>query len=273
MDKPEPRKGARRMAEIPPAVLRDLNSGKAETITLVEWLAIDNEKLVKSVAGETGLGFALDDLVHHARRLRPLGILQRTEGMAAAVHQAIEGRRDRAKILKTLSGHASDVVRNWAAYVAVLFPELPLEKRLEAVRPFAADRHMGVRELAWMALRPHLAQELDEAIGLLAQWTGDPDENVRRFASEATRPRGVWCAHIEALKDDPSPGLKILAPLNSDSSLYVRRSVANWLNDASKTRPGWVKKVVAEWMKKSKSKETAWIANHATRTIRKKGLK
>ncbi len=257
------------MAEIPPRVLRDLNAGRAETITLVEWLAIDIEKLARAAALDGGFEDIVEELTGHARRLKRLGILQRTEGMGAALHAVAQTHPKRLSLLNGAASHTSDSVRNWAAYAIVAFPDLPLERRLRAVRPFAADTHMGVREIAWMAVRPHLAQDLEQAFELLAPWTKDPDENIRRFASEALRPRGVWCAHIAALKDDPEPGLAVLDPLKNDPSLYVRRSVANWLNDASKSRPDWVKKTSARWLKESKTKETAWIVNHATRTLRK----
>jgi 3-methyladenine DNA glycosylase AlkC len=102
-------------------------------------------------------------------------------------------------------------------------------------------------------------------------WVKDANANVRRCAVEATRPRGVWCAHIDSLKTDPSPGLALLEVVRSDPSRYVQKSVANWLNDASKSRPDWVRSVCKRWKKESRTAETAWIINHATRTIRKAG--
>lgn len=258
------------MAEIPPSVLRDLNTGRIETLTLVEWLAIDAEKLVRAVAPALGAEEAADDLIDHARRLKRLGIMQRTEGMGAALHSVLKSHPRREAILRRAASHPSDTVRTWAAYAIAAFPELPLEDRLEIIRPFAADSHMGVREVAWLAVRPHISQDLEKALNLLSRWTAEPDENLRRFATEATRPRGVWCAHISTLKENPELGLPVLEPLRSDPSLYVRRSVANWLNDASKSGPDWVKRTTTRWLRESRTKETAWIVNHATRTIRKK---
>lgn len=99
----------------------------------------------------------------------------------------------------------------------------------------------------------------------------DADPNIRRCAVEGTRPRGVWTAHLEALKQDPEPGLALLEPVRSDPSRYVQNAAANWLNDASKSRPDWVQAVAARWAEESPTKETAYIVNRGLRTLRKQG--
>jgi 3-methyladenine DNA glycosylase AlkC len=106
-------------------------------------------------------------------------------------------------------------------------------------------------------------------LDVILQWANHKDENIIRFASEATRPRGVWCEHIEELKQNPALGLIILEPMKSDSSKYVQDSVGNWLNDASKTQPKFVIDLCKNWDKESKTKETAYIIKKAMRTIEK----
>jgi 3-methyladenine DNA glycosylase AlkC len=166
-----------------------------------------------------------------------------------------------------LARHPSDIVRSWAAFAAVTGDNRHFDDHLAAIRAFAADRHFGVREIAWMALRPHIQRQVSAAIELLAAWSHESDANLRRFASEATRPRGVWCAHIEVLKSEPQLGLPILEPLKADSSKYVRDSVGNWLNDAAKSQPQFVKGLCKRWKKASPAAETAYILQKATRSL------
>lgn len=112
-----------------------------------------------------------------------------------------------------------------------------------------------------------MSQNLSFCIPLLAQWAESENPNVRRFASEALRPRGVWCSHIEELKEHPEKYLPVLEKLKSDPSKYVQDSVGNWLNDASKSCPDFVTSVCERWSKESVTKETRYIVKRALRTI------
>jgi 3-methyladenine DNA glycosylase AlkC len=161
--------------------------------------------------------------------------MQRHGHIARALYDLTALHAERDAVAHRLATHASDVARCWAAQWVTL-SGLPLPAQLEAVRRFAADPHFGVREIAWMAVRDAVIASLDEALALLQPWVFDADPNIRRFASELTRPRGVWCAQIEALKAEPWRALPLIEPLRADGSRYVQNSVANWLNDASKTQ-------------------------------------
>ena len=247
------RKGARRRADIPARVLAGLNRGEIETVTLVEALAIDDVKLARAV---------VPDLVPAARRLKDEGVMARMRGMG----EALRGHSD----LKTLAKHPSDTVRAWACHALVAPPRLSLATRLKRARPFAIDGHMGVRETAWSAFRPFVAAELERGIELLTPWVHSTNPNQRRCAVEGTRPRGVWCTHIMELREDPSLALALLEPVRGDPSRYVQDALGNWLNDASKTRPKWVKTTCSRWQRESKTAETAYIVRRALRTLRKR---
>ena len=90
---------------------------------------------------------------------------------------------------------------------------------------------------------------------------------MRRFASEALRPRGVWAAHIPTLKQQPERGEPILHPLRADPSQYVQDSVANWINDASKTRPDWAIALCKRWVAENDNAATARIVKRALRSV------
>jgi 3-methyladenine DNA glycosylase AlkC len=249
--------GATRRSDVPADVRAALNAGRVESRTLAETLIIDFRALLRAVAPD-----APPALV---RTIDPeAGIIARMQQASAAMQRA-HGEAAAGMAMT----HVSDTVRGWAAFILAARADVPLAERLAEVRPLADDANSGVREWAWLAMRPHIAVSLPEAFALLTAWTADPSPRIRRFASEATRPCGVWCAHITSLKGDPSPGLAVLEPLRSDPERYVQLSVANWLNDASKTAAPWVRDVTSRWLRESPTTETRWIVHHATRTLRK----
>ncbi len=246
--------------KLTPAHLKALTKGEVESANLQEWLAIDMGALLANVLREEGVkapDAAWLDLV------RALPLTRRIE--AIALHLL-----DRhADLFEGLAEHPSDSVRIWAATMVGLGSKRPLEKRLEQLRIFAADPHAGVREHAWMAFRPHLAAQLPEGLALLAVEARSEQENVRRFASEVSRPRGVWCAHLQALKQQPEQARPILEALKADPSRYVQTSVGNWINDASKDQPGWALELANTW-EQAPHPHTQWILNHGLRTLRKR---
>lgn len=246
----------RRVRDIPPQRIAQLNAG-AEAATLAECLAVDFVVLMGTVLPEIG-----DDALAEIRSSASTGILKRMSIAARVI-----GNRLGPSALGRLAQHPSDTARGWACFMIGLAEDMDLPARLDAIRPYADDPHFGVREWSWMAVRPHLSAELDAAVALLSEWTPDPSERLRRFASEAIRPRGVWCAHIGVLKKHPETALPVLEPLRADPAVYVQDSIANWLNDAGKDNPDWVEALCARWIAESGTPETARICKRALRSI------
>ena len=249
-----PRKGARSRDTIPADVLAQLNAGTLATVNLVEGLAIDFAHLLRAVEPT----------------LEPLAAtIDRTQGITTRMRQVGEGllAHGGLALLERLASHPADTVRGWVAYGLAALPEQTLAQRLQRFRPLADDPHFGVREWAWLALRPVLAREARAAISLLAPWTAETSANLRRFASEITRPRGVWCAHLPELRASPLLGLPILEPLRNDPSRYVQDSVANWLNDAAKDHPTWVREITGRWGRESDTPMTQYIVRRAMRSL------
>lgn len=252
-------RSSKRVSDIPAERLSELNKGAGEATVLTECLAVDFAQLMKAVLPKIG-----GDAIEEMQGAASLGITRRM-ALAAELILARYGQEKQVE----LAHHLSDTVRGWACYMIAAQPDVPLENRLEQIRPLADDPHFGVREWSWLALRPHLATEVDTSINLLSHWTTAPSERVRRFACEALRPRGVWCSHLKTLKATPELCLPILDPLKADPSGYVQDSVANWLNDASKDQPEWVATLCQCWLRENDCPATARICKRALRTINK----
>ncbi len=122
---------------------------------------------------------------------------------------------------------------------------------------------------AEFAIRPFLAQDAERTLAVMMRWSGDENEHVRRLASEGSRPRLPWAARVPAIKADPTLAAPILEALKTDPSLYVRKSVANHLNDIAKDRPDWLLDRLGSWSKEDT--HTVWIVRHALRTLIKQG--
>jgi len=261
------------MMTLPPERKSALERGTHPTRNLAECLAIDQAALLQAVLPEIGLLTALPAVLAAHRCVASKGISHQIAAIGTAVGTALQAlpKKAAAGASQRLSQHPSDTVRSWAAFaLSRTPPDCPLQERLLAVRPFAADLHFGVREWAWMAVRPYIAAEIELALTQLLDWTSSPDPNLRRFAVESTRPRGVWSEHIGALKTAPAIALPLLDAVKADLARYVQDSVGNWLNDASKTAPEWVSALCGQWRQLG-DPATDRIIDRALRTLRKRG--
>ena len=125
------------------------------------------------------------------------------------------------------------------------------------------------------AVRPFLKKNEKEMLAFLFECSMDSNEHVRRLASEGSRPLLPWGMKLESFVNFPQKTLIILENLKADDSLYVRKSVANHLNDHSKNSPDLVIKTLRKWKKEfpvghPKYSEVSWIIKHALRTLIKK---
>ena len=135
---------------------------------------------------------------------------------------------------------------------------------LETLRDFTS------RLTSEFALRPFYLADPETTLAHARRWAQDPDPHVRRLASEGLRPRLPWGLRLKPLVEDPAPILPILTTLRDDPSDYVRRSVANALNDIAKDHPDLVAGIVADWLDGASS-ERAALLRHAARTLIKAG--
>ncbi|ONI72280.1 DNA alkylation repair protein [Kribbella sp. ALI-6-A] len=126
------------------------------------------------------------------------------------------------------------------------------------------------RLTAEFALRTFLSADLDRTLAIVTTWTDHPDEHVRRLATEGTRPRLPWAKQVRDILARPAVTRPILDALRRDDSSYVRRSVANHLNDVSRADPALAVQVAAAWLD-DPAPTTPQLVRHALRTLIKAG--
>lgn len=154
------------------------------------------------------------------------------------------------------------VATTFPEYVAAYGLEFP-ERSLQALKKFT------VLCSSEFGIRPFIKQYPDQALAMMLNWAGDENEHVRRLASEGCRPRLPWGMALKKLQKDPQAILPILEKLHTDGSEYVRRSVANNLNDISKDHPQLVLEICKRWQ--GESKDVDRLIKHACRTMLKAG--
>jgi 3-methyladenine DNA glycosylase AlkC len=126
------------------------------------------------------------------------------------------------------------------------------------------------RLTAEFALRTFLAADLERTLEVVSTWTEHPDEHVRRLVSEGTRPRLPWAKQVRAILAHPEVTRDILDALRRDDSPYVRRSVANHLNDVSRVNPALAVDIATTWLA-DPAETTPQLVRHALRTLIKAG--
>ncbi|MCO1604340.1 DNA alkylation repair protein [Desulfosporosinus nitroreducens] len=124
------------------------------------------------------------------------------------------------------------------------------------------------RSSSEFAIRPFLLREPERVMEYMLRWSLHPNEHVRRFSSEGCRPRLPWGIGLPIFKKDPSPVFKVLERLKADPSLYVRKSVANNLNDIAKDNPDAVLRTAQRWI--GHNPDTDWILRRGCRTLIRK---
>ncbi len=155
-------------------------------------------------------------------------------------------------------------------YTTLVFPDFVglyghdnFDLSLQALKYFT---QFGSSEFA---IREFLKRDFPKTIKVMNKWAEDKNEHVRRLASEGSRPRLPWSFKLDQVIKDPKVTRSILEKLRGDEQLYVKKSVANHLNDISKENTDYMLGLINTWDKTNP--HTAWIIKHASRTLIKKG--
>ena len=191
-------------------------------------------------------------------------LMARLRQTSVAADAALPGSfSDKVAVLRKIAAPESNsFVGIWYADFVGQYGTNHTKKALAALRYFT---RFGSAELA---IREFILQDPEFTLAEMIRWSTDQNEHVRRLASEGSRPRLPWGKQLGSLVADPRPTREILDNLCEDESLYVRKSVANHLNDISKDHPDYVLEVVNSW--DQRNPHVAWITKHALRTLIKK---
>jgi 3-methyladenine DNA glycosylase AlkC len=165
-----------------------------------------------------------------------------------------------------------EVSKEFSSFEAMFFQDFvevygldDFESSMKALEIFTQDSSSE------FAIRQFILKYEDKTMNQMKVWAQSSNEHLRRLSSEGCRPRLPWAIALQKFKKDPTKVLEIIELLKNDKSLYVRKSVANNLNDISKDNPH----LVIDFVKTNLgvSKELDWICKHASRTLLKKADK
>lgn len=197
-----------------------------------------------------------------------LSLKERMRHVTVSMHDFLP--KDYEQVIKVLQKIAPDFSDN--ALASIIFPDYvevyglnDWEVSMKALECFTQY------STSEFAVRPFFLQNPNLLINQMFIWSKHPNHHIRRLASEGIRPRLPWGIGLKTLKKNPGPIIPILENLKEDGSLYVRKSVANNMNDISKDHPDLVIQLAKQW--KGKHPHTDWILKHGCRGLLRKGNK
>jgi 3-methyladenine DNA glycosylase AlkC len=201
-----------------------------------------------------------------------LELKQRTRQITIALHEFLPAEfSEAARIVTSISSSIRGRKEKEQSYPFIFLPDYielyGLENFDESMKAIEEITKLVSAEFA---IRQFILKYPDATMRQMTLWSNHEDPAVRRLASEGCRPRLPWSQELTMFRKDPSMILPILENLKTDPSEYVRRSVANNLNDIAKDNPSLVIKTAKRW--KGDSLETKWIIRHGCRTLLKKGV-
>lgn len=222
------------------------------------------EMLANKVA-EQHAGFNQKDFVELVlgNGWKDFALKERMYRITESLHQCLAlPFADAVSVLKPVS-------EQFSGFGPMFFPDFVEKYGLEHWdTSMAALEHFTQFSSSEFAVRPFIVKNTERMMAQMLAWSTHGNEHVRRLASEGCRPRLPWAMALPAFKEEPAPILPILHNLMQDDSLYVRKSVANNINDIAKDNPDTVVDIVES--KLGEHKHTDWILKHGSRTLLKK---
>lgn len=219
-------------------------------------------------------GRPLPALRNSLGQLQALALRQRSDLLRDALLSDLDNSYDEfAAIIR----RARDSGTYFAGWLIWPVTSAVAERALRDGSPGAFDDALTIlasltgRLSSEFAVRPLLRHNLGRSLSIIeADWVTSPDADVRRLASEGTRPYLPWATRVPELIEKPAATLGILSSLYRDDSEYVRRSVANHLNDVGRHSPDAAITTARSWLEDA-DHHTASLVRHGLRTLIKKG--
>ncbi|MEA3404743.1 MAG: DNA alkylation repair protein [Pseudomonadota bacterium] len=196
-----------------------------------------------------------------------LGLKQRIRQLSIGLKNGLDTDYPQSlKVLESVSVEFSGLFHFVFADYVECFGLKFYDESIEALTLFTEN------STAEFAIRIFLESQPEKTKTQMVKWSVSENEHLRRLASEGVRPKLPWAKHLPWIADRPDWIKPIIENLKSDDSLYVRKSVANLLNDLSKSQAVWMMDLCESWKQDQQaSPETLWIIKHALRTLLKQG--
>ncbi len=212
-------------------------------------------------------------------KLETFELKQRAQWIADQIHEILPiNPEPRKVVLRSLlhpevgssPDQTSDAkgIRGWGIYPLTLVVAQHDRDNFEDSMELL--REMTKRFTSEFGIRYFLLEDQSRALNVVNRWIEDPSPHVRRLVSEGTRPRLPWAMQLPELMKDPSPMIPLLEKLKDDESEYVRRSVANHLNDIARDHPEMIAKLALRWMENADSNRER-LLRHGCRSLIKQG--
>lgn len=249
----------------------------SETTALKEYFGVELAHRLSGLLKPIYPDFPDEWFVHAvADQVGPLPLKARVAVIADALHRALPPDYAQSlQILLTMLGPENETEEGMFTNGYFLMPVAFYVEKYGLQHfdlSMSALYEITKRHTSEYAIRPYLTCHQDACMELLNKWRHDPNLHVRRLVSEGTRPRLPWAKRMPVIKGDPAYNLALLAPLLNDPSFYVRKSVANHLNDLTKdyrdATLGWLHEQVDC---RGRDEHFAWIVRHALRSLIKSG--
>lgn len=199
-------------------------------------------------------------IADHLHRVLPTDLISRNEIILAMLHPDDDARMERQSDREGVCGWAMLPLCAVVGQHGLADFEGSLLLLKEMTKRFSSE----------FDVRYFLRADQARALKIMSDWVYDPSRHVRRLVSEGTRPRLPWGMRLPALISDPAPILPLLEALRDDEDEYVRRSVANNLNDIAKDHADLVASLAGQWLRGA-DRQRERLLRHACRTLIKQG--